>query len=183
VFGEDSDEDLKPTKKVHQNTIEEEEFGKEGMDFDEEFPDDEEDNEEEETKEQKDEAALQHRLSNSGKEIQELLLENKSVTSESGDSSDLGLYDSEEELKEDKVTKQSVVNELMRLGRVTLKELIGECKKKFKSESGWIENLTKIVREVADIEGTGENAYVMLKEEYKRFKPAHAERIHFQTLK
>lgn len=185
VFGEDSEEEVgKPRKKVHLTTIEEEEYGKEGMDFDEEFPDDEEDNEEEENKETKDSAALQHKLSNSGKEIQELLLETKSATSESGgDSSDIGLYDSEEELKEDKVTKQLVINELMRLGRVTLKELISECKKKFKNEGDWIESLTKIVREVTEIEGQGENAYVTLKEEHKRFKPAHAERIHFQTLK
>jgi len=152
------------------------------MDFDEEFPDDEEDVEEEDIKESKEEAALRHKLSNSGKEIQDLLLETKSASSESGDSSGIGLSDSEEELKEDKITRQSVINELMRLGRVTLKELIGECKKKFKTESGWIEILTKIVRDVTDIEGTGENAYVTLKEEHKRFKPAHAERIHFQTI-
>ena len=74
-------------------------------------------------------------------------------------------------------------NELMRLGRTTLKDLISECTKKFKFENNLKITLSDIIREIGEISGNGEKAEVMLKEEYKRSMPSFGVRIHFQTNK
>lgn len=184
VIGEDSDED-KPHKKVHivRKTVEEEESGKEGMDFDEEFPDDEEVvDEDDDDKEKSDKAALKHKLSLSGKQMQKALKNKSESSEESGDSNDIGLSDDDEREKEG-INKQAVINELMRLGRTTLKDLISECTKKFKIENNLRVLLSDIIREVGDISGTGENAEVVLKDEYKKNMPLFGVRIHFQTKK
>ena len=167
-------------KKAHTTKKnEEDDENKEGMDFNQEFTDDEEVVDDEEELE---EAALQHGLSNSGKELQKVLLDNKSEScEESGDSSDIGLSD--DESSKEGINKQAVINELMRLGRTTLKDLISECTKKFKNENNLKILLSDIIREVGEICGSGENAEVILKEEYKRVMPAFGVRIHFQTNK
>ena len=179
VLGEDSDED-KPQKKIHTaKQAKEDDENKEGMDFNEEFDDDEEVVDDEEELE---EAALQHGLSNSGKELQKVLLDNKSEShEESGDSSDIGLSD--DEGSREGIDKQAVINELMRLGKTTLKDLISECTKKFKYQSNLKVILSDIIRDVGEINGTGENAEVVLKDEYKRVMPSFGVRIHFQTTK
>ena len=180
VLGEDSDED-NPRKKVRisKKTEEDNDNAKEGMDFSDEFTDDDEIIDEEEEPEK---AALQHGLSNSGKELQKVLLDNKSDTlNDSDDSSGIGLSD-DESVKEG-ISKQAVINELMRLGRTTLKDLISECTKKFKSENNLKVVLSDIIREVGEISGNGENSEVVLKEEYKRIMPTFGVRIHFQTKK
>jgi hypothetical protein len=181
VLGEDSDED-KVHKKPHivsKDLEEDNDNAKEGMDFNEEFTDDEEVVDEEEELE---EAALQHGLSNSGKELQKVLLDNKSESfEESGNSSDIGL--SEDEGSKEGINKQAIINELMRLGRTTIKDLISECSKKFKSEPNLKLLLTDIIREVGEITGTGENAEIVLKEEYKRVMPSFGVRIKFITNK
>ena len=180
VLGEDSDED-NPRKKVRisKKTEEDNDNAKEGMDFSDEFTDDDEIIDEEEEPEK---AALQHGLSNSGKELQKVLLDNKSDTlNDSDDSSGIGLSD-DESVKEG-ISKQAVINELMRLGRTTLKDLISECTKKFKSENNLKVVLSDIIREVGEISGNGENSEVVLKEEYKRIMPTFGVRIHFLTKK
>lgn len=179
VIGEDSDED-KTKKKIRvERKPREDDANKEGMDFNEEFDDDEEAIDEEEELE---EAALQHGLSNSGKELQKILIDKKSESlSESGDSSDIGLSD--DESSREGINKQAVINELMRLGRTTLKDLISECTKKFKYQNNLKILLSDIIRDVAEISGTGENSEVVLKDEYKRVMPSFGVRIHFQTNK
>jgi hypothetical protein len=183
VLGEDSEED-KPKKKpkVRRRREEDEnESGKEGMDYNDEFTDDEEVVEDDE-KEKSEEAALKHDLSISGKEMQKVLLETKNESGEeSGDSSDIGLSYDEEELEG--INKQAVINELMRLGRTTLKGLISECTKKYKSENNLKNILSEIIKEVGDISGTGESAEIVLKDEYKKTMPSFGVRIHFQTKK
>lgn len=181
VLGEDSDEE-KPVKKQHVATKrEDDDSGKEGIDYNDEFTDDEEVVDDDD-KEKSEEAALKHGLSNSGKQIQKLILNDKSNSfEESGESSDMGLSD--EESDKEGINKQAVINELIRLGRTKLGDLISECRKKFKTEAGMMSILTAIIRDVAEISGTGENADVILKEEYKRSMPSFGVRIHFQTKK
>lgn len=181
VLGEDSDEE-KPKKKARvPNKRDDDDSGKEGIDFNDEFTDDEEVVDDDD-KEKSEEAAIKHGLSNSGKQIQKLILNEKSNSyEESGESSDMGLSD--EDSDKEGINKQAVINELIRLGRTKLGDLISECRKKFKTESGMMGILTGIIREVADISGNGENADVILKEEYKRNMPSFGVRVIFQTKK
>lgn len=181
VLGEDSDEE-KPKKKIHVPTKrDDDDSGKEGIDFNDEFTDDEEIVDDDD-KEKSEEAAIKHGLSNSGKQIQKLILNEKSNSyEESGESSDMGLSD--EESDKEGINKQAVINELIRLGRTKLGDLVSECRKKFKTEAGMMSILTAIIRDVAEISGSGENADVILKEEYKRNMPSFGVRVIFQTKK
>jgi hypothetical protein len=183
VLGDDSeveDTDTRPRKTRVQRS-DEEDAGKEDMDYDPEFADDEE------SKASSDESgvvavAKATKLSNSGREIK------KAIGSESEDSnslegSDYGLSLSEEEPQLMKLTKDAVVNELMRLGKVTMGEFVTEYKSKFKTEDKrWLEELKQILLEVADLHNEGNEKYLLLKEAYKRSMPKHGKRIYFQKL-
>jgi hypothetical protein len=177
IFGEDSEEDKPKKKRPVRTRNDDDESAKEGIDFDDEFTDDEEVLDDDD-KEKSEEAAIKHNLSLSGKEIQKFLMTDKGASGdESGSSSDIGL--SEEESDKEGINKQAVINELTRLGRCKLGELISECKKKFKNENDMMHTLSNIIKEVAVISGTGQNADVMLKEEYKRSMPSFGVRIHW----
>jgi hypothetical protein len=180
VIGEDSDEGEPKKRPRLPRKMKSTDSGGEGMDFSEEFADDEEivNDDIEETEE----TALKQSLSMSGKELQKVLLqENYKSSSDDDDSDSIGISDSESD--REGVNKQAVINELMRLGKTTLKDLIAECSRKFKNEVSLKQQLSDIIREISEITGTGENAEIVLKEEYKKVVPSFGVRIHFQTKK
>lgn len=176
IFGEDSEDD-KPKKKQNVRVRnQDDEFVREGIDYNDEFTDDEGSGDDDD-KEKSEEHAMKQSLSNSGKEIQKLMMKKNPSDDESASSSDIGL--SEEESDKEGINKQAVINELTRLGRCKLGELISECKKKFKNEANMLYTLTGIIKEVAIVSGVGENSDVMLKEEYKKSMPSFGVRIHW----
>lgn len=182
VLGDDSEEDeSKPKKKRRVQASDEEDEGREGMDFDQEFTDDEE------SKISSDESdvvtvAKATKLSNSGKEIKRAIDSDSDSFASSG-GSDIGLNFSDEEPQLLQLTKDAVVNELMRLGKVTMTDFVKECKTKFKAEDRrWREELKQILLEVADLHKEGTDLYLLLKETFKRSIPKHGKRVYFQKL-
>lgn len=178
VIGDDSDEE-KPKKRVHLPRKKEfdEDSEKEDMDFEGEFSDDDEQEASEDADKEK--VRMKLDLSSSGKELRKVLIEKEEEEEKDESSSGIGLSDEEEE--KEGISEQAVINELMRLGRTTLKELVNCCTRKFKAQGDQQKLLSKIIRTVGDINGKGESAEVTLKEEYKKSLPVF--RAKFQAPK
>mmetsp|Transcript_26126 Transcript_26126/g.46467 ORF Transcript_26126/g.46467 Transcript_26126/m.46467 type:complete len:334 (-) Transcript_26126:2182-3183(-) len=180
LLGDDSegeDAEKRPTKKPKRRESDEEaEEGREGMDFDREFTDDEE------SKLSSDESDIVQvpkatRLSESGKEI------SRAIMSDSDSIDSLDFESSEDETLLLKLSKDAVVKELMRLGKVTMTEFVSECKSKFKQDDRrWLDELKQILSEVADLHKEGSENYLLLKESFKRSIPNHGKRVFYQKL-
>ena len=187
IFGDDSEEEAAPTKRPRQFLGEDDDTkAAEGMDYDDVFDDDEgeilSDQEE-----QPESTVVRNRLTESGKELQKVLdIEAEEETPEvtSGED-DLGLYSSDEEPPAQiPFNQQGLVNELLRLGKVKMTELVAAIRRKFNiaSDTNWFQHLQNMLRDVADVNEENGEAFVLLKEEYKKTMPSHGARIHFQTL-
>jgi hypothetical protein len=187
IFGEDSEEEVAPTKRRRQVIAEDDDTkAAEGMDYDDVFDDDEGEILSDE-EEQIESTVVRNRLTESGRELQKVLdieAEEESPEDISGED-DLGLYSSDEEPPAQiPFNQQGLVNELLRLGKVKLAELIAAIRRKFNiaSDNNWFNHLQNMLRDVADVCEENGEAFVLLKEEYKKTMPSHGARIHFQTL-